>query len=125
MKAKKETMAKLRFAREFTEQDAEEAQSRGYLSHVFVELDEGELYPVFFYDLTRLQQDMAENIRAGHPFLADPGMIIVPQISPQAMKDVVDRLNEEGFFDHLTPLREEDLDCCDPYRWPPDRAPAP
>jgi hypothetical protein len=124
MKAKKQTMPKLRFAREFSEQDAMEAQSRGYLSHVFVELDEGNLYPIFFYDLTRLQQDLAENLRCGHPFIADPGMIVVSEISLQIMKDAVERLVDEGFFGHLLPLREEDLDCGTPHRWPPDPRPA-
>jgi len=112
--------AKLRFARDFTEQDAFEAQSRGYLSHVLVELDGGKLYPVFFYDPVRLRQDLVEGVRCGHPFVADPGMIVVPEISPQALKDAVDRLVEEGFFDHLTPISEQDLEAADPYRWPPE-----
>jgi hypothetical protein len=115
------TAVKLRFAREFSEQDAFEARSRGYLSHVLVELEGGKLYPVFFYDPTRLQQDLAEGVRCGHPFVADPGMIVVPEVSPQAMQDAADRLVEDGFFEHLTAITEHDLESGDPYAWPPEK----
>jgi hypothetical protein len=90
------------------------------LSHVVIELDPGRLYPVFFYDPTRLQQDLTEGIRCGHPFIADPGMIVVPEITPTAMRDAVDGLVGEGFFDHLVPVREEDLSSGDLHSWPPD-----
>lgn len=111
--------ARLRFAREFTEQDALEAQSRGYLSHVLIELDDGALYPVFFYDPTRLQQDLAEGVRCGRPFLADPGMIIVPEITRCAMQEAVQRVVEEGFLDHFVPVTEEELASGNPHSWPP------
>lgn len=116
---------KLRFAREFTEQDALEAQSRGYLSHVLVELAEGKLYPVFFYDPIRLQQDLAEGVRTGHPFVADPGMIVVSEITPGMIRETVDRLVGEGFFDYLAPISEQDLGVGNPLCWPPDRGSAP
>jgi hypothetical protein len=112
---------KLRFAREFTERDALEAQDRGYLSHVLVELDEGRLYPIFFYDATRLQQDLTEGVRSGRPFVADPGMIVVPEVTLPAMTAAVTRLVGEGFFEHLVPLTDEDLGNGNPYRWPPER----
>ena len=110
---------KLRFAREFSDKDAFDAQSRGYLSHVMVELDEGRLYPVFFYDVVRLQQDLEENARLGRPFIADPGMIVVEEITPEAMKHAVEHLSREGFFDHLTTITQDDLATGNPYQWPP------
>jgi hypothetical protein len=122
MKQNKQAAPRLRFVREFTAQDALEAQDRGYLSHVLVELDGGNLYPVFFYDPTRLQQDLAEGIRSGRPFVADPGMIVVPEVTPDAMRDAVDRLVGEGFFDHLVPVHEADLGRGNPYCWPPTPA---
>ena len=113
------TAPKLRFARELPDQAAFEAQSRGYLSHVMVELDEGRLYPVFFYDVVRLQQDLDESAMHGRPFIADPGMIVVEEITPEAMKHAVEQLSREGFFDHLTAITQDDLASGDPYQWRP------
>ena len=100
---------RLTFAREFSEKDAFEAQSRGYLSHVMVELDEGRLYPLFFYNVVRLQQDLEESIKHGRPFVADPGMIVVEEITREAMQHAVDQLSREGFFDHLIAMTQDDL----------------
>src|SRR5262249_41097236 len=114
----------LRFARGFSDQDAFEAHGRGYLSHVLAQLDEGRLYPLFFYDAVRLQQDLEESAKHGRPFVADPGMIVVPEITLDAMNQAVEQLSREGFFDHLTPLTEDDLACGNPYQWPPQRSQA-
>jgi hypothetical protein len=111
----------LRFLREFSDQEAFEAQGRGYLSHVLVQLGEGRLYPLFFYDAIRLQQDLEESAKHGRPFIADPGMIVLQEITLDAMKQAVEQLNGEGFFDHLAPLTEDDLVAANTYSWPPQR----
>ena len=110
---------KLRFVNGFSDKDAFDAQGGGYLSHVIVELDKGRLYPVFFYDSVRLQQDLEENAKLGRPFVADPGMIVLEEITPESMKEAVEQLSREGFFDHLTPISEDDLVTDNPYQWPP------
>jgi hypothetical protein len=112
---------KLRFAREFTEQDAFEAQSRGYLSHVLADFGGGRLFPLFFYDVERLKQDLEENARHGHAFIADPGMIIVVEITLEAMEQAIDQASREGFFDHLSEITADDL-ASNGYQWPPTRA---
>lgn len=116
-----DTRPKLRFAGEFSEQDAFEAQGRGYLSHVMVELEKGCLYPICFYDVVRLQQDLAESSKHGRPFIADPGMIVVEEISLETMEHAIERLWDEGFFEHLTPVTPKDVASGSPYQWPPYR----
>lgn len=110
---------KLRFSREYSDKDAFEAKSRGYLSHVMVELEEGRIYPVFFYDVVRLQQDLERSVEQGRPFIADPGMIVVGEITPEAMQFAVEQLGREGYFDHLTAMTEDDVASGNPYQWPP------
>lgn len=122
MLTREEEIPILRFAREFSEQDALVAQDRGYLSHVFVELDRGRLYPLFFYDGVRLQQDLEEMTKQGRPFIADPGMIVVRDITPETMRQIVQQLSREGFFDSLVPFAEDDLSSGNPYDWPPRRS---
>jgi hypothetical protein len=89
------------------------------LSHVLVELAGGRLYPLFFYDPVRLQQDLEESVKHGRPFIADPGMNVVPDITLETLRYVVDQLNREGYFDSLTPVTEANLAAGDPYQWLP------
>jgi hypothetical protein len=46
-------------------------------------------------------------------------MIVVEEITPEAMNQAVEQLSHEGFFDHLTAITQNDLASGDPYRWPP------
>jgi len=89
------------------------------LSHVFAELGEGRLYPLYFYDAVRLQQDLEEMAKHGQPFIAEPGMIVVSEINLEKLREVVHRLNLEGFFDSFVPFAEDDLSFGNPYQWPP------
>jgi hypothetical protein len=81
-----QNLPRLRMVREFTDLDARNAQSRGYLSHVLADFGDGRLFPLFFYDMVRLQQDLEARIDQGSTFLADPGMIVVPEITWEAME---------------------------------------
>ena len=110
---------KLVFAREFSEREAFEARDRGYLSHVLVEIDGEHLYPVVFYDPIRLQQDLELSAKHGRAFIADPGMIVLADITIEAMQEAVQRLWQEGFFKYLVPANKDYLSEVDPYSWPP------
>jgi hypothetical protein len=110
---------KLVFACDFSEREAWEAQSRGYLSHVLVEVGGDRLYPVIFYDAVRLQQDLEESARHGRPFVADPGMIVLQEVTRPAMEKAVQRLHAEGYFDYFVPLDRERLTTANPLQWPP------
>lgn len=95
---------KLIFLGGFTERDEFAAKSRGYRGHVFAEIDGVHLYPLYFYDTTRLQQDLHENEQFGRPFITEPGMIVLNNVTYNAMYDAVCRLFDEGYFDHLRPV---------------------
>lgn len=110
---------KLVFVNEFKDREAKEARDRGYLSHVLIEVD-GNLYPVFFYDSTRLQQDLEMSAKNGRPFIADPGMIILPDLTIDAMQQAAQRLYEEGFFGHLLSVSREHLSKMKQFPWPPE-----
>jgi len=112
-------VAKLVFVGAFSEREAVEAQDRGYLSHVLAEIDGVRLYPVVFYDPVRLQQDLEESARHGRAFVADPGLIVLPDITLEAMRAAVQRLAQEGFFERLVPVSRERLREANGYRWPP------
>jgi hypothetical protein len=113
------SVARLVFVREFSEADAAEARDRGYLSHVLVEVDGQRLYPVVFYDPVRLQQDLEVSARHGRAFVADPGMIVLPDITLEAMQAAVQSLCQDGFFEYLIPVSRERLSEGDAHAWPP------
>jgi hypothetical protein len=84
----------------FDEQAAAEIPLKGWLS-AQVELDDGHRYAVYFSDPIRLQQDVDEAVHEGKPCFAEPGLIIVPEVTMQAIEDAVQFLWKQGFFTHM------------------------
>lgn len=95
------------FENGFDAREAAEARDRGYRSHVWVEFASGERFPVIFYDPTRLQQDLDDEIKQGSPFIAEPGLIVLPEVTRENMEKAVFALVDEGFFDALRPASED------------------
>src|SRR5437764_28552 len=81
-----------------------EAAARGYLSHVVVQLDDGSRYQLLFYDPVRLEQDLASAAKAGRPYLAGPNLVVLSEVTAAAIKQAVQGLWQDGFFEHLKPL---------------------
>jgi hypothetical protein len=75
-----------------------EAKEKGWLQGVEVRFSTGAVHPLFFYDPVRLAQDLEVDVRHGRPFLAHPGMIVIPQITREAILNVIARLVDEEFF---------------------------
>ena len=84
-----------------------------------VEVDGAGRYPVFFYRPGRLQFELEMSSRHGHPYIAEPGMIILPELSLEAMQAAVQRLCDEGYFDYLIPLTPEQVSNVGSFEWPP------
>jgi hypothetical protein len=92
---------RLVFKYPFDEAAAYDAEARGYLAYSSVELSNGARYPVVFYDPVRLQQDLEVEVSDGRAFIAEPGMIVVPEVTLDRMQAAIDRLFQDGFFDSL------------------------
>jgi hypothetical protein len=95
---------KLIFEGEFDPREEMECRDRGYRSHVAVELENGERFPVVFYDAVRLRQDLDAEINLGNWCVAEPGLILLPEVTRLNMERAVNQLAEEGYFDSLRPL---------------------
>lgn len=94
---------RLIFEHGLTEKNAWEASMRGYLSHVWVELDDGSRHPIFFFDPTRLAQELASEAASGRPFVAERGLIVVAEVTLENMEHAARTLAAEGFFDAPAP----------------------
>jgi hypothetical protein len=90
-----------------------EAEHKGWLQGVSVELADGRRVPVHFYDPVRLGQDLEEDAKWGRPCIAEPGLIVVPAVTREAIRQAVAYLSGTDYFDHLrdegrmTPQRGE------------------
>lgn len=81
------------------ERDEIEAKDRGYRSHVWVELTDGSLHRVTFFAPVRLQQELEMGIASGRPYFAEPGLIVIPEVTGEAMERAARALVDERFFD--------------------------
>jgi hypothetical protein len=82
---------------------------KGWLS-VQVELDGGGRYAVYFSAPMRLQQDVDDAVHNGKPCFAEPGLIMVSEVTVQAIQNAVQFLWEQGFFAALKPGHSAELD---------------
>jgi hypothetical protein len=78
-----------------------ETSERGYLSQVVVQVEGGKRYRLFFYDPVRMQQDLEEQVKLGRGYLAEPNLILLPDVTTDNIKKAVAGLWQDGFFQHL------------------------
>jgi|ERR1700686_2492789 len=107
---------KIVFPNTFDERSKSEMPLRGCLSHVLVELQDGSRYPVDFIDPVRLAQELKDNIKLNIPCYAEPGLIVLPEVTLEYIENAVRYLHQHGFFEHLkpenklTPISVKELD---------------
>jgi hypothetical protein len=103
----------------YDDSDIAESEDRGYLSHVFIQIGADSFYPVFFFTPMRLGFEMSVRSQSGMSFVAQTGMIIVPRITMEVVREVVRQLNEAGYFDYMIPFTLEQIELSNPMLWPP------
>jgi hypothetical protein len=98
------TQPSIIFPNGFEERLEMEAPARGYLSDVVVQFGNGIRYKVFFYDPVRMRQDLEEYTKLGRAYLAEPNLILLPEVSTDNIIKAVHGLWKDGYFQHLKPL---------------------
>jgi hypothetical protein len=97
------------FPEGFDERAAFETPLKGWLK-AQVELEDGCRYAVYFSDPIRLQHDVNEAVKGEQPCFAEPGLIIVPEVTVQTIQDAVQFLWKQGFFASLKAERGEGVE---------------
>ena len=82
----------------YDERGAAEAKDKGWLQGVEVHFSNGEIESLFFYDPVRLAEDLEAEAKCGRPFIAFPNMVVIPEITRQAILNVVTNLVDSDFF---------------------------
>lgn len=95
------------FPEGFDERAEFETPHKGWLS-AHVEMNDGTRYAIYLSDPVRLQQDLAENAQLGRPYLAEPGLILLPEVTAEAIRETVQSLCEQDFFGHLRPCQDNE-----------------
>lgn len=89
---------------DYDAQSKYETPFRGYLSGVVVQLEDGSRYPLFFMDPVRLKQDLDASAKLGRSYLAEVNLIVLPEVTTASVKQAVQGLWQDGYFQHLKPL---------------------
>lgn len=71
---------------------------------VEVHLEDGSRYRLYFIDPVRLQQTLEDDVRAGKGYFAEPGLVVLPEVTTQAVQRAVPGLVEGGYLQRLKPL---------------------
>jgi len=81
-----------------------EAPHKGYLPDVEVRLEDGSRFKLYFTDPIRLQQTLADDVALGRPYYTEPGLVVLPEVTTQAIRQAVPGLLRDGYFRHLKPM---------------------
>ena len=71
---------------DYDARSAFETPLRGYLEGATIRLADGSRYSVFFYDPVRLGQDLEEETKWDRPFIAEPNLIVLPEVTEVTMR---------------------------------------
>ncbi len=98
-------MKSIIFTSGYSEGDDELASIKGHRSDVFYRDDDGHYFELNFITLERLAFDLKGNMEKGVDHFADPGMIVLAEISKDSIVKAISILVERNFFTtqkHLT-----------------------
>jgi hypothetical protein len=94
----------------FDEQAGLEMPLKGYLQDVEVAFDEGISYRLYFMDPVRLSQDAESEFETGRKVFAEPGLVVIPEVTRDNILAAVEQLLADRFFDHLRTIPAERVD---------------
>jgi hypothetical protein len=93
---------KIIFPEGFNEQNLFELPSKGWVN-IKVLLSDNISYSIFFIDPIRLQQDLDDILRSGEPCFAEPGLVILPEVTDDTIRASIQFLWRTNFFTNLKP----------------------
>lgn len=80
---------------------------RGYRTDITVEIRQGVAFPIAFYEAAALCEELQARAKWGFGgFVAEPGLVVIPEISVASMKAAALELISIEYFQHLKPVAE-------------------
>ena len=90
------------FPEGFDARAEEEMPEKGWIGAV-IELPGGSAYPVRFIDTANLLHDLKLGLEGARRCFAEPGLVVLPEVTVDAVRAAALRLWEGGTFDDLAP----------------------
>src|SRR5947209_2690454 len=82
----------------------------GYRGDVIVEFADGKSFPVYFYEPDAIREELDGRSKSGFGrYVAEPGLVVIPEICVAGMKASVLELIEVGYLTHLRPCEDRQL----------------
>jgi hypothetical protein len=81
-----------------------EHSRKGFLPGVVAELPDGRRYQLYFMDPVRLGQDAEAEFGQGSVCFTEPGLVLIPEVTREAVRAAVAHLHKIGYFEQLRPL---------------------
>jgi hypothetical protein len=95
---------RIHFPEYYDERGEWEADQKGWLPGVVIEVPNCGRFPVIFFDPVRVAQDLEHLAKEGCPVLVEPGLVVIPVVTRAAILKAAPELVRQRFFDHLKPL---------------------
>ena len=98
---------RLVFADDVAERDM---APHGYRGDVIVEFADGESFPVYFYEPDAIREELDARRKSGFgQLVAEPGLVVIPEITLAGMKSSVLELIEVGYCTQMRPCEDRQL----------------
>ena len=85
---------------QFSERDAFEIRLKGWF-YASIELEDGSHHTLNFYDPVRLKQEFDDDVKNGRGCFAEPNLIIVAEVTIEAVQAATRFLWETGYFKRI------------------------
>ncbi len=92
-----------------------EANHRGYLGDIYVFID-GNYYHLNIYNFARLKQDFEMEIDEYGSYGVEPNLVLVSDISKRSVRDIIDYLRRQQYFDLIKPSTDVNIDQLKEYQ---------
>lgn len=84
------------------------AQKDGMLDNLFVRFEDGRLYKLLFLDFYLLAEEFVRyTVLFKLDWFAESGLVVVSKITPEIIREAVEALQEQGYFEHFNPISND------------------
>lgn len=81
-----------------------ETPMRGFLDGAVVEMENGIRYQVYFVTPERIIWELNKLVKFGKPFYTEIGLVVLPEVTVEKVREAIKFLDAEDFFQTLKPL---------------------
>ncbi|GAV11881.1 hypothetical protein PBN151_1810 [Paenibacillus sp. NAIST15-1] len=85
-----------------------EAESKGYRSDVYIELQD-DVFHINVYDQIRLIQDFEEEIKQYGYYQIEPNIVLVQTVNEKEILNTINNLIRTDYFQNIKPVEKEEI----------------